>query len=240
MQHDPTWVQVIGWVASAITVASAIPQLVRLLVTRNTHGVNTWSYVIWLTAAIWWTTFGLEIGAAPSVATNVAVFVPLAVLVLVLRPRSVHLWFMAGNVVLVSLFVVAEPHWTALPGSVLLVVFAYPSARESLRRDEDLSGVALGTWVLTIFGSTVWQVYDAAIRYPATGLAGDIMSVLSLVVIVRVVLYRRRAGGLGEPLGHRLDDGGELGEQHQTGAERHRPQKDERRHIPEGVGSDRT
>jgi len=181
----------VGWLAAVITVAASIPQLIKLIATRNTHGVNTWSYASWLALACWWELFGLSVHALPTILTNVLAIPLQAAALLLLRPQLRHWLFLIANMALMITIWSLAPHWTAVPASLLLVYMGIPSARQTLKSGADVSGVAVSTWFLIVVQGVAWVIYNSSIGYPLSGIADLFLAVIAAGVVYRVLKYRR-------------------------------------------------
>jgi len=60
----------VGWLATACSTASFVPQAWKVIRTRETEGISVWMYAITVTGFALWTAYGVLLGAWPLVATN--------------------------------------------------------------------------------------------------------------------------------------------------------------------------
>lgn len=176
-------------VGTAIGLTRALPQLVRLCRTRNAHGVSADSAGTTSVMSFGWTAYGVLTGqVAVVLASSVAAVMFCLVMVVALRLgrpvselRTAPVW----------LFVLAAAGLTGgatglgllLPVSVL--VANVPQLLVAWR-ERDLSGLSLGTWVLSMIEASVWGAYGL--------LAGDrpilVANTLHGVTSAGIVLLR--------------------------------------------------
>jgi MtN3 and saliva related transmembrane protein len=79
----PDW---IGYAAALLTTVSFVPQAVRTLRTRETHGISLWMYVLFTIGVGCWLGYGLLLGSWPMIFANVVTFA-LALSILLLKLR---------------------------------------------------------------------------------------------------------------------------------------------------------
>ena len=191
---DNMIIQVVGWLAAAATLLSSVPQVVRLLRTRNTSGVSIWTYTIWTSVALWWAAWGFAVGAKPSLAVNLACAPLLFAVVLLLRPTRTHWAVLALSLVGSITGMLWSPTSLLVVGSLGQVLLGLPAATEALRRNADLSGVAPGTWAIVIVSSVLWIVFETGIGYPEASVAGTLQALVAVVILLRVRRFRGRTG----------------------------------------------
>ena len=81
-----SWVEIIGWSATAVGALLGFPQLFRLLRTRNVAGLSLLAWQAVLVLNVIWFTHGVRIGQGPQIVTNsVALASTLPLLVLLAR-----------------------------------------------------------------------------------------------------------------------------------------------------------
>jgi MtN3 and saliva related transmembrane protein len=66
---------IVGSLAGLITVCSFIPQAVRVWRTKRTHDLSRGTFVMLVVQSAGWTTYGVLLGQAPIIWTNVCVLV---------------------------------------------------------------------------------------------------------------------------------------------------------------------
>jgi MtN3 and saliva related transmembrane protein len=83
-----TTVELLGYVAAALTTTSFVPQAVRTFRTRSTEGISLGMYGILTTGIALWVVYGLAIGSTPIlVANGVTLVLAATILVLALHSR---------------------------------------------------------------------------------------------------------------------------------------------------------
>lgn len=85
-----TSTDLLGNAAAFLTSVSFIPQVVKILRTRNTSGISLIMYALFVTGVAGWLWWGILVGARPVVVAN-AVTLALSSAVLLLKIRSVLL-----------------------------------------------------------------------------------------------------------------------------------------------------
>jgi len=184
-------IELIGWFATLLTLASGLPQTIKLVLTRDGHGVSQWTYVLWSATAMWWAGWGLHVGAVPIMAVNLLLLPLLIAVVVLLGPNRTHLQFLLASPPLLALALLVSPSMVAAVGTILACLLAVPSVIEAFRT-EDPSGVAIGTWVFLALASVSWVAYDVGIGYPLTATSLVVQAGLCCVVIGRTIFDRRR------------------------------------------------
>ena len=76
----------LGYAAALLTTSSFVPQAVRTLRTRETHGISLWMYVLFTIGVGCWLGYGLVLGSWPMILAN-TVTLGLAMAILLLKLR---------------------------------------------------------------------------------------------------------------------------------------------------------
>jgi MtN3 and saliva related transmembrane protein len=184
-------ISAIGWLATVVTLASSIPQVVKLVRTRDVDGVSEWSYVLWASAALWWAGWGIHVGSVPMVVVNLLLLPLLGTAVVLLRPRRGQVAVLLASPPLLVLALVLLPPVAAVGANLLSCALAVPSVVEAFRT-ADPSGVAVGTWGLLATSSVLWLVYNIGIGYPLAASSMVVQGALAVVVMGRTAVDRRR------------------------------------------------
>jgi MtN3 and saliva related transmembrane protein len=184
-------IQVVGWLATILTLASGLPQTIKLVRTRDTQGVSEWTYVLWAATALWWAGWGFHIDSVPMIAVNLLLLPMLITVVVLLRPDRHQLAFLLASPPLLMVSLLVSPSLVAVVGTVLACLLAVPAVVEVFRTD-DPSGVAVATWALLAMACVLWVIYDVGIGYPLTATSLVVQAGLSGVVIGRTILDQRR------------------------------------------------
>lgn len=152
----------LGGVGALIGLIRALPQLLRLLRTRDAHGVSLDTAATSSVVSFGWATYGVltdQVAVTLATGSSGSMFALIALLALKLGRRATELraapvWL----VVLVGVAVAARAGGLAilLPISVLVanvpqLVVAY--------READLTGLSPSTWLLSVSDGSVWAVY---------------------------------------------------------------------------------
>ncbi len=76
----------LGAVAATLTTVSFVPQAVKTIRTRETHGISLWMYAIFTVGIAFWFGYGLVLHSWPMIVANAITFA-LAATILVLKLR---------------------------------------------------------------------------------------------------------------------------------------------------------
>ena len=153
---------VLGAIGTVIGLTRALPQLLRLIKTRDAHGVSLDSAATISVVSFAWATYGLltdQLAVAVASGLNGSVFICIALMAMSLgrrvsELRAAPIWlvvvmlatFVAGSGGLGAVLVVS-----ALIANLPQVVVAY--------RERDLTGLSPSTWALTASDGAVWSFY---------------------------------------------------------------------------------
>lgn len=177
-----------------VTVGSVALQAWRV----HRHGAAGVSVVTWMglsASTACWLTYGLALGDVALIATNVPAFLVSVVIMVTLVRAGVATWrtwllvlAATGIFIAASLATVGSAPIGAA-ASAFLVGRIFPQLWLALR-EEDVTGISIGTWVGNAVTKAPWAVYGIAIGNVFVGGSALIGVVVSLV-IVAVVLRRR-------------------------------------------------
>lgn len=206
-------ITVLGWLASACSMALLWPQIWTSCVRRRTAGLSATATWLGVALPVGWVVYGLLIGDRVQVVTNsVAAVAGVAVLValLVTQPAMRGRGAVAGAGLAGSLLLVTAGAAGAatLPGvggtaagsalgavlTVAVVVANVPQPLALLRdRTQDLSGVSAPRWALSAAANLCWTGYAYGVSQPAvllcglTGLVGSLLVCWVLATAARPV-----------------------------------------------------
>jgi MtN3 and saliva related transmembrane protein len=88
--HLPNFVNALGTAAAILTSISFVPQVLKILKTRNTSGISLIMYALFVSGVACWLIWGLLVNQTPVVIAN-AVTLVLSSAVLLLKIRAVLL-----------------------------------------------------------------------------------------------------------------------------------------------------
>lgn len=84
--HAMEFVTALGLLAGTLTTVSFVPQVLRILITRDTRAISLGMYALFSVGVLLWLLYGLLLGEIPIILTNAVVLV-LAGAVLALKLR---------------------------------------------------------------------------------------------------------------------------------------------------------
>lgn len=69
-----SYIDAIGYFASAITMFASLPQLVKITQTHSAEDVSLWMFILYTAGSVSWFAYGLGKNAMPIVLTSVVTF----------------------------------------------------------------------------------------------------------------------------------------------------------------------
>lgn len=75
-----------GYVAATLTTLSFVPQAIRTIRTKETHGISLWMYSMFTVGIAFWLGYGFVLGSWPMIVSNaITLLLSLTILSLKLR-----------------------------------------------------------------------------------------------------------------------------------------------------------
>lgn len=193
-----TPVDLLGWTATVVGTLLAVPQLARLVRTRNVEGLSLLSWQTALVINIAWAIHGMNIGQAPQmISSALALLTTVPILVMMARtlgrrvfPTVLPSLVVAGCLVAIDVFL-----GTAAYGLVAIIPGVVITAAQSVElvRAEHVRGVSPLSTALGFVNITLWLVWAAMINDPGTLIA---VSSTWIVAFFNTVWYVLRRLGL--------------------------------------------
>lgn len=185
----------LGAIGTVLGLVRAIPQLFRLIGSRDPHGVSVDTASTSCVISFGWTTYGLftsQLPVATATFSSAVVFAGIACVGLVLgrglgEIKTAPLWYLVllGALVLGgtdALGVVLA--FSVLVGNLPQIVTAF--------RESDLSGLSPATWAFSMADGTVWLLYALFANDLAILSYGILQLVTSSVISARRLVWARR------------------------------------------------
>lgn len=207
---------VLPWILMVTSTVLAFPQIWMSCIRGRTQGLDLTACLLAPTLSAAWLIFGLLTGDMLQITVNAMTLSCNAAILLALlmrRPdtrsapmliRSLPLPVLLGVAVLAmsSLAVTGLLSFAVAGSAVGMVTVAFsfvalvPQPVALLRdRTQDMSGISLGRYALTVLSNTLWTAYGLLIASPIVT-ASALLGVSSAVVVVYCVLtVERRAAG---------------------------------------------
>ena len=165
---------VLGAIGTVIGLTRALPQLLRLVRTKDAHGVSLDSAATISVVSFAWATYGLltdQLAVAIASGLNGAVFISIALMAMSLGRRVSEL--RAAPIWLVVVVIAVSVAGSRGLGGVLVVSALIANLPQVLvaYRERDLTGLSPSTWALTATDGAVWSLYGV--------LTGDIPILLN-------------------------------------------------------------
>ncbi len=197
---------VLGVIGTLIDLVRATPQLARLLRARKSFGVSVDTSGTSSVVSLSWATYGFITGQPyVMLASGLMAIIFFIITWIALRfGRSVR-EFRIAPIWLVILFLsglLFGKIGLGMALSVSALVSNLPQIRVAYR-ESDLSGLSLGTWLLSMSGGLVWGMYGL-LRHDLTIMASALFQVTTSGIIIALKMSRQRKDRL--PLNEFLPD----------------------------------
>ena len=190
------FISTLGFTGTIIDLLRAAPQLMRLLRERKSFGVSVDTSGTSCVVSLGWTTYGIitdQIFVAIASGAIASLFFIITVAALRLG-RSVRefrvtpLWL----VVLFSALIFFGKNGLGLMLSISALISNVPQIRVAYK-EENLSGLSLGTWLLTLSGGLVWFVYGF-LNNDLTIMVSTFFQSVTSTIIIGLKLFKQRTG----------------------------------------------
>ncbi len=184
---------VLGFVGTIIGLVRAVPQLVRLLSARGAFGVSVDTAATSSIVSLGWAVYGLLTSQTYVVlATGSSGLIFAVITVMALRyGRSVR-EFRVAPLWLVVLLVTGFVFGTNVLGIVLALSALVSNIPQILvaYREDNLNGLSLGTWLLSLSDGLVWGTY-ALLQHDVSIIAsGAFQSITSALIVARILVQQ--------------------------------------------------
>jgi len=187
----------LGALGTFVGLVRALPQFLRLQRTRDVHGVSLDTAATSSIVSFGWVTYGaMTDQPAVMLATGASGIVFAAITLLAVRlgrsPRDLRaapVWFVV--LVAVTVFGGSDGLGALLPISVL--VANIPQLLAAFR-ERDLTGLSIGTWLLSVSDGLVWFCYALVADDSSILLFGILQLTTSGAIVLRRWVWERRGG----------------------------------------------
>lgn len=190
-----TAIDFFGWLAVVISTTMALPQLVRLVRTRNVEGVSLTAWKAILALNLAWAAHGIRIAEMPLIVTNVlAPLTTLPILYLVTRASGRRfvvnlLPSLALAAAAIGIDLVLGSAAFGVAGVCLAVVSNVGQSIE-LIRSPHVRGVATLFMVLAVVNQGVWLVWAVLVADPGSTISASSMGAMAAFNLVWYALRR--------------------------------------------------
>ena len=190
------FISTLGFTGTIIDLLRAAPQLMRLLRERKSFGVSVDTSGTSCVVSLGWTTYGIitdQIFVAIASGAIASLFFIITVAALRLGRsarefRVTPLWL----VVLFSVLIFFGKNGLGLMLSISALISNVPQIRVAYK-EENLSGLSLGTWLLTLSGGLVWFVYGF-LNNDLTIMVSTFFQSVTSTIIIGLKLFKQRTG----------------------------------------------
>lgn len=191
---------VLGLIGTAVDLFRATPQLIRLVRARRSFGVSVDTAGTSCVVSLGWTTYGIITGQIfVTLASGImASFFFIITLIALRFGRSVRefrvtpIWF---AILSVSVVLFGKTG-LGLMLSISALISNVPQIRVAYN-EENLSGLSLGTWLLTLAGGLVWGWY-AILQKDLTIITSAFFQSVTSGIIIAIKLFKQPAEAMPE------------------------------------------
>ena len=188
------FISTLGFAGTIIDLLRAAPQLVRLLRERKSFGVSVDTSGTSCVVSLGWTTYGIitnQIFVALASGAIASFFFIITVAALRLGRsarefRVTPLWF----IVLFAAVTFFGKTGLGLMLSISALISNVPQIRVAYK-EENLSGLSLGTWLLTLSGGLIWLIYGI-LQKDLTIMVSTIFQSVTSAIIIGLKHFKQR------------------------------------------------
>lgn len=191
------FISTLGLTGTVIDLLRAAPQLVRLLRERKSFGVSVDTSGTSCVVSLGWTTYGIIthqifVAIASGAIASLFFIITMAALRLGRSAREFRvtpLWLL----VLLSAVIFFGKNGLGLMLSISALISNVPQIRVAYK-EENLSGLSLGTWLLTLSGGLVWFVYGF-LNSDLTIMVSTFFQSVTSAIIIGLKIFKQRTEG---------------------------------------------
>ena len=183
---------ILGLLGTLLDLSRAAPQLAHLLRERKSFGVSADTTGTSFVVSLGWTTYGIithQIYVALASGIIAASF--FIITVIALRFGRSTREFKVAPIWAVTLLVAGIFFGRVGLGLILSIsalISNVPQVRVAYK-EENLSGLSLGTWLLTLMGGLVWELY-AILQHDLTIIAAAFFQSVTSGIIIAIKLFK--------------------------------------------------
>ncbi|MBN8579720.1 MAG: hypothetical protein J0L96_03530 [Anaerolineae bacterium] len=184
---------ILGFVGTIIGLVRAVPQLVRLLRARGAFGVSVDTAATSSIVSLGWAVYGLLTGQTYVVlATGSSGLIFAVITVMALRYGRSLREFRVAPLWLVVLLVTGFVFGTNVLGIVLALSALVSNIPQILvaYREDNLKGLSLGTWLLSLSDGLVWGTYALLQQDVSIIASGAFQSITSGLIVARILVQQ--------------------------------------------------
>ncbi len=194
-----TPLDLLGWLAAALGMASTLPQLVHLFRVRKTEGLSLSLFQLNAAASAAWAFHGFMVRQPQLQWPNLVVLVlSLAVVVMITRDRKLSFWGKQVVPTLIVVALVAVDLWWGPVVFGILVALPYAvgvlSQLRSMHRADSLAGVSPVYLLVLLLVEALWFVWGVQVWEQAITVSAATMGALCAITFAYWVLRRWRNG----------------------------------------------
>lgn len=188
------FISTLGLTGTIVDLLRAAPQLIRLLRERKSFGVSVDSSGTSCVVSLGWTTYGIIthqifVALASGAIASLFFIITLAALRLGRSAREFRiapLWL----VVLFSAVTFFGKNGLGLMLSISALISNVPQIRVAYK-EENLSGLSLGTWLLTLTGGLIWFIYGF-LNNDLTIMVSTFFQSVTSAIVIGLKLFKQR------------------------------------------------
>lgn len=186
---------ILGAIGAVVGLVRAFPQLIRLGLTGDPHGVSVDTAATSSAISFGWATYGFLTDQMPVALATLSSGVVFFLITVMALSLGRHVNEMKTAAVWACVLIVVGVVWTEdglgvilplsiLAGNVPQVVTAF--------READLTGLSTGTWLFSVLDGLVWGAYSAVTGDRSIAAFGILQTTTSGMIVARRITWQRR------------------------------------------------
>lgn len=186
------WIEILGFISGFIGLSVSIPQIVKIIKSKSSSGVNLTMWVFMMVSYSSWFAYGLRVNSTSQIFTNILALSLASILVFLIAYRK-NFSKLLSAIMILSLVVLSAVLITLLPYNIMsfiLIAFGFTrifQIRESFInfKNKVRTSVSLATHYMIILASVGWTIYGLV-----AGLWVNVVSSIMLILFsLAIVLF---------------------------------------------------
>lgn len=186
------WIEILGFISGFIGLSVSIPQIVKIIKSKSSSGVNLTMWVFMMVSYSSWFAYGLRVNSTSQIFTNILALSLASILVFLIAYRK-NFSKLLSAIMILSLIVLSAVLITLLPYNIMsfiLIAFGFTrifQIRESFInfKHKVRTSVSLTTHYMIMLASVGWTIYGLV-----AGLWVNVISSIMLILFsLAIVLF---------------------------------------------------
>lgn len=184
------WIEILGFISGFIGLSVSIPQIVKIIKSRSSSGVNLTMWVFMMISYASWFSYGLRVNSTSQIFTNILALSLSAILVLLIAYRK-NFSKLFASIMILSLIILPIMLITILPYNIMsfiLIAFGFTrifQIRESFInfKNNARTSVSLTTHYMIMLASIGWTIYGWVAGLWVNVISSILLILFSLAIV---------------------------------------------------------